>query len=196
VGEPAIGVLCYEPYVGLVLRLQNGSVRRKGHQQAPLFPRAQSPHPGAKHSPMPFSPGTARIYPSRLESIHQRPLRQAPPGSTFHAWRALANALFTKRRQDIPFTSREHSPTPSSPGAARLYFSRLESTRQRPIRQAPIGDIRCIQRAPANAPFAKLLRRILLASGGHSPTLSMLRQWISPTSRKHSPMLYLPVSAK
>jgi hypothetical protein len=77
------------------------------------------------------------------------PFRQALPGYTLHAWRALANALFARRRQALLFTPGEHSPTLSSPGTDRGYHLRPESARQCSHCQVLSG-------------------RVLLASGDHS----------------------------
>jgi hypothetical protein len=79
---------------------------------------------------MPFSSGAARIYPSHLKSTRQCPLRQALPGSTFHAWRALTNALFGRHRSGISPASREHLLILPSSSCFEEYYSPLEGTRQ------------------------------------------------------------------
>jgi hypothetical protein len=204
---------------------------------------------------MPLLPGTARIYPSHLESTRQRPLHQAPSGSTFHAWTALANAFFARHRSGISPASREDPPILPSPSSFEEYYSppedthqrslcsvsgyhpHLESTRQCSLCPSPpneltqvgdywaipsshcfAGDIPHVQRAFANALFARLRQGIPPASRECLAMLPLpgsiragatrvgrplanllfarLHQGISPVSREHSTMLPSPGSVK
>ncbi|RPB06928.1 hypothetical protein P167DRAFT_579827 [Morchella conica CCBAS932] len=98
-----------------------------------------------------------RYFPGRRAPVlarSLRPERLAPPGSTFHAWRALANALFARHRSWISPASREHPPMLTSPSPFGEYYSPPRAIAS--ALSTPSVDITHLRKALANALFARL----------------------------------------